>query len=234
MPKEAPEKFFIRRGLKCFGAGWPSAVGPGRDQPRILEVELCSELNDARFVVSRKAAEGGAIYVGADGGEIGVVEGVKEFAAKLEADVFAKLYVLDCREIPIIQSGTQKHTSPLGAEMADSMGECGGIEEFGNRAGAGNRYAGNQIGPRRNGAGIDSDAAWINSWCAGGPIGGIKGILRLGYRERLTRLDSRNAGKLPASENMADDTLLGTEKRQFVDIVRHEDLRCIERSRTVA
>src|SRR5579884_4537698 len=102
MPKEAPENFFIRGGLKCFGAGWPSAVGPGRDQPRVLEVKLCSELNDARFVVSRKAAEGGAIYVGADGGEIGVVEGVKEFAAKLEADVFAKLYVLDCREIPII------------------------------------------------------------------------------------------------------------------------------------
>src|SRR5579884_1700549 len=69
---------------------------------------------------------------------------------------------------------------------------------------------------------------------AGGPIGGIKGILRLGYRERLTRLDSRDAGKLPAAKDMADHTLLGTEKWQFVDIVRHEDLRCIERSRTVA
>src|SRR5579875_860726 len=104
MPKEAPEKFFIRRGLKCFGAGWPSAVGPGRDQPRVLEVKLCSELNDTRFVVSRKAAEGGAVYVGADGGEVGVVEGVKEFAAKLEANVFAKLYVFNRSQVPIIQA----------------------------------------------------------------------------------------------------------------------------------
>src|SRR5579875_3958539 len=112
--------------------------------------------------------------------------------------------------------------------MADSMGECGGIEEFGNRAGAGNRCSGNQIGTRRNGAGIDSDAAWINSWCAGGPIGGIKGILRLGYRERLTRLDSRDAGKLPAAKDMADHTLLGTEKWQFGEIVRHGGLRRIK------
>src|SRR5579883_1318481 len=94
--------------------------------------------------------------------------------------------------------------------MADCMTECGGIEEFGNRARAGNRCSGNQIGPRRNGTGINSDAAGVNSWRAGGPIGGIKGILRLGYRERLTRLDSRNAGKLPAAKNMADHTLLGT------------------------
>src|SRR5205823_4614182 len=89
----------------------------------VLEDELGAKLDAARRMAGRDRAEAAVADIVVHAGEALVIPGVEELAAKLERNALDDLEVFDCRQVPIVVTGTEQVARTLAAEMVHGGSE---------------------------------------------------------------------------------------------------------------